>query len=583
MGVGESISPMVESSEGEAGEEARSESREAKFSKSTELNGVEEEEGEECGVCGGKEVERLVGREDKRRPRGIGDPRKPTEKEVEEHELTHLPYRNWCSVCVRAKGRDLDHRKAVGEGREVSEYGFDYCFPGDELGFKLTVLSGRERLTGMNFGIAVPTKGSSGRFAVDKALEFVEEVGDGRERIIVKSDQEPSMKYFVNDFVEAREEGRTILEESPVGSSGSNGVVERGVQGLEGQLRVLVLGLEARLGVPVDPKWPIVTFMPEYAAYLMNRLEVGKDGKTAYERVKGKKATVLGIEFGEKLLYKVKPKEKMAKIEARWEPGIFVGVRRRSGEVWIAVKGKVFGARSVRRLPVDERWGKDCVEWVDRVPWNRYKDVGDADGEVPEGVSVGEKSEREGEGQGPRVVFVGRKEKAPREFYIRKEDAEKHGYTRGCGGCSSWHRGLGRQPHNEKCRERFRELMREEARVKNAEARRREFVDKQEAKRRKKDAKKEEKRRRDGEEDAVAEDSKKRREGEDRDPAGDGRDEARGLKRGLEGESEGNKEIQVGSVARGALEALERWCVRSRGRLKRSWRKQKKEAQRRKG
>ena len=30
------------------------------------------------------------------------------------------------------------------------------------------------------------------------------------------------------------------------------------------------------------------------------RLEVGKDGKTAYERAKGKKATVVGIEFGEK-------------------------------------------------------------------------------------------------------------------------------------------------------------------------------------------------------------------------------------------------------------------------------------------
>ena len=40
-------------------------------------------------------------------------------------------------------------------------------------------------------------------------------------------------------------------------------------------------------------------FLPEYAAYLLNRLEVGKDGKTAYERAKGKLATVVGLEFGE--------------------------------------------------------------------------------------------------------------------------------------------------------------------------------------------------------------------------------------------------------------------------------------------
>ena len=51
------------------------------------------------------------------------------------------------------------------------------------------------------------------------------------------------------------------------------------------------------------------------------------------------------------------------------------------------------------------------------------------------------------------------------DFYIKKEDAEKHGYTRGCGGCSSWFRGLARQPHNEACRERFRNLMKEDAKV----------------------------------------------------------------------------------------------------------------------
>ena len=28
------------------------------------------------------------------------------------HELTHLPYRSWCSHCVRVKGKAIDHRKA---------------------------------------------------------------------------------------------------------------------------------------------------------------------------------------------------------------------------------------------------------------------------------------------------------------------------------------------------------------------------------------------------------------------------------------------------------------------------------------
>jgi hypothetical protein len=76
----------------------------------------------------------------------------------------------------------------------------------------------------------------------------------------------------------------------------------------------------------------------------------------------------LGIEFGEKLLYAMKKDAKMAKARERWEYGIFVGVKRRSGEVWLAADGKIFSARSVRRISVGERWCEDCVAWVTRVP-----------------------------------------------------------------------------------------------------------------------------------------------------------------------------------------------------------------------
>ena len=108
------------------------------------------------------------------------DPRRPTQKEVEEHERTHLPYRNWCAVCVKAKGKDMDHRRDAGKERGLSEYSFDCCFPGDELGCKLTVLAGKERVTGTYAATAVPTKGSTGQFTIDKRMEAVEEVGDTR-------------------------------------------------------------------------------------------------------------------------------------------------------------------------------------------------------------------------------------------------------------------------------------------------------------------------------------------------------------------------------------------------------------------
>ena len=122
------------------------------------------------------------------------------------------------------------------------------------MGYKLTVLVGRERVTGASFATAVPTKGSTGRFTIEKMIEFVEELGDGSQQIVVKTDQEPSIEAVVGDLVKEREEGRTIVEESPKQSSGSNGIVERCVQGVEGHLRVILLEFESRVGEEVDAK-----------------------------------------------------------------------------------------------------------------------------------------------------------------------------------------------------------------------------------------------------------------------------------------------------------------------------------------
>ena len=66
-------------------------------------------------------------------------------------------------------------------------------------------------------------------------------------QVIIKNDQESSIQYFIKDIVESRVSGRTHLEESPVKSGGSNGVVERGIQGVEGHVRALFLALHGEV------------------------------------------------------------------------------------------------------------------------------------------------------------------------------------------------------------------------------------------------------------------------------------------------------------------------------------------------
>ena len=61
--------------------------------------------------------------------------------------------------------------------------------------------------------------------------------GIARAQLLIKADQEPSIECLVKGLVEARPEGRTVVEEAPKDSKGSNGEVERAVQEVEGQIR----------------------------------------------------------------------------------------------------------------------------------------------------------------------------------------------------------------------------------------------------------------------------------------------------------------------------------------------------------
>ena len=99
---------------------------------------------------------------------------------------------------------------------------------------------------------AVPNKGASGRFATDKWFEFMEENWDGGNNVIVKNDQEPSIQYLLEDDRDQRPEGRTIPEESSVKSNRSNGMVERGIQEIQGGIRALLSGLQERIGRKID-------------------------------------------------------------------------------------------------------------------------------------------------------------------------------------------------------------------------------------------------------------------------------------------------------------------------------------------
>ena len=172
------------------------------------------------------------------------------------------------------------------------------------MGFKLSILVGVERDTGAKVSVVVPQKGTTGKYASGEVVNFINEQGCAFKEVVVKSDQENAIKYVVDDVCMARTGAKTIKMLAPVEVKGSNGVIERAVQSVEGQLRTMKDILDVRYKQVIPVKHCIVTFLVKYASILLNKMEIGHDGKTAEQRTRGRKSAVLGLEFGEKVLYK---------------------------------------------------------------------------------------------------------------------------------------------------------------------------------------------------------------------------------------------------------------------------------------
>ena len=209
----------------------------------------------------------------------------------------------------------------------------DYCFPGDEFD-RLTVLVVIERYTKMKKAVVVPSKGSTGSYAARIVIELINERGDKDKDVILKSDQEAAIKFLVDDVC-ACESDRGSYHQV-VCTTGQQGVERHCRAGgavVEQCLRTLTSSLDERMAVKIDVLHPVLTWLCEFVGYMMNRMEVASDGKTPYERVKGKRSEVMGLEFCEKVLWKYHPGKRMAKFDARWSYGLFLGVRSRSAEL----------------------------------------------------------------------------------------------------------------------------------------------------------------------------------------------------------------------------------------------------------
>ena len=127
--------------------------------------------------------------------------------------------------------------------------------------------------------------------------------GIGGEDLILRSDQEGAIENVKRKVAEYRA-GKTMPEESPVGESSANGRAEEAGKRARDQARVLKDQIENKCGGKMNIDGDVMQWLVRWAAMIQTRFKVGGDGKTAWERMKGKKCDREVVPFGETIWYK---------------------------------------------------------------------------------------------------------------------------------------------------------------------------------------------------------------------------------------------------------------------------------------
>ena len=168
--------------------------------------------------------------------------------------------------------------------------------------------------------------------------------------------------------------------------------------------------------------------MVRHVGWLINHYAVRADGKTGYERLRGRPYSGKVLMFGECVWYRPPETAHNNELEERWHTALWLGKTNRSDEHLVFYNDEVKTARSVRRKEATKRWNRRLLEAMSASPW------------LPR----------------PRAGAAETSQRPNR--YITKGQVSLRGATENCPGC------VGRSTyHSDACKRRFRDLWAAEA------------------------------------------------------------------------------------------------------------------------
>ena len=287
-------------------------------------------------------------------------PCEPTETERQLHNLTHLPYRNWCKHCVSGKSPDSAH-KATDHHTTLNLIQFDYKYFTEQVkGKKLqrTALTMVGCKTGIPLCITVPRKGNC-EHTVAEVCSFLTETG--RADATLQSDNEPSLLALLDTVVKRLPSLRRRL--APTHSPQTLGNVEKMNDTVNRQTLTLFSELKTRYGLTADDltiERPLFDWCVKHSSFTVARYLLHSDGLTSYERRWSKPYTAPLCQFGETVM--LRASKKTGNQSSHWCKGLWLGRCTASNAIITALPdGTVRKVRTVKRLPTSEQTDKELL------------------------------------------------------------------------------------------------------------------------------------------------------------------------------------------------------------------------------
>ena len=173
------------------------------------------------------------------------------------------------------------------------------------------------------------------------------------------------------------------------------------------QCRTLPISAEHNTGVRIADDSPLPSWLSRFAAQVMNKMRIGKDGKTCEMRRSGRRWRKPMAQFGEKVWFL--GEDGVSSFASRMTQGILCGTP------WQMVAPELMLTKKVT------------------------SDKGGAGPPLP------------------RIVFERAPEVEPRRFHVLSAGAHGHISCPGCAALAS--HGKATKPHHDECRERIRTIM----------------------------------------------------------------------------------------------------------------------------